>query len=546
MAAWHLADIWENVARAVPDEPAIVQGDRRYSWREYEDRAARLAQVYTGYGLKPGAKIALYAHNCAEYMEAQFAAFKARLCPINVNYRYLEDELVYIIENSDSEALVFQARFAPVVAAIRDRIPGVKLFLQIDDGSGESLDGAVDYEGALAAADPMPAIERSEDDIYMLYTGGTTGMPKGVMYDHKTFAGALMGRGFEVLGLEPPAGPDDFGACVLRLQAAGMLPKSIPACPLMHGTGMWIGAMIPHAAGGAVILFDNRHFDPDPVWQLVEKEKASDLTIVGDVFAKPLLAALDAAKERGEPYDTSSLTKMSSSGVMWSAENKAGLLEHMNIAILDSIGATEGSMGVSVTTRENVGIGQTAKFELNDTTKILTEDGREVEPGSGEKGLICNGGMVPLGYYKDEKKSAATFPTFDGVRYSITGDYATIEADGTITLLGRGSICINSGGEKIFPEEVEEALKTHDSVNDCLVVGVPDDRFGERVTAVISASGGGEIEPDTLKNHVRGRLADYKAPRGYVMVDTVPRAANGKPDYKGAKAMALAQTSEMA
>ena len=538
-AAWHLANIWENITGAIPDEPAIIQGDKRYSWAEYTARAAKLAQVYTDHGLKPGAKLSIYAYNCAEYLEAQYAAFKARICPVNVNYRYLEAELVHIITNSDSEALVFQARFAPMIAAIRDQLPQVKLFLQISDGSGESLDGAVDYETALQAASPMPVIERSEDDLYMLYTGGTTGMPKGVMYDQLTFSSALMTRGFEVLGLEPPADPSEFAASVKTVQAAGALPRSIPACPLMHGTGMWIGSMIPHSAGGANILFDNSSFDPDGIWRLVEKEKVSDLTIVGDVFAKPLLKALNEARDRGEPYDASSLTKMSSSGVMWSAEVKAGLLEHLDIAIIDSIGATEGSMGSSVTTRENMNDGQTAKFELNETTKLLTEDGREIEPGSGEKGLICNGGMVPLGYYKDPEKSAKTFPTFNGTRYSITGDYATIEADGAINLLGRGSICINSGGEKIFPEEVEEALKTHDSVNDCLVVGVPDDRFGESVTAVISASHGTAIEPADLKQHVRGCLADYKAPRGYVLVDNVPRAANGKADYKGAKAMAV-------
>jgi len=368
-------------------------------------------------------------------------------------------------------------------------------------------------------------------------------MPKGVMYDQVTFSSALMGRGFEVLGMEPPTNQNEFSEAVKKIQAAGALPRSIPACPLMHGTGMWIGSMIPHAAGGANILFDNSSFDPDAIWRLVEKEKVSDLTIVGDVFAKPLLKALNEARDRGAPYDASSLTKMSSSGVMWSAEVKAGLLEHLNIAIIDSIGATEGSMGSSITTRENMNDGQTAKFELNETTKLLTEDGREIEPGSGEKGLICNGGMVPLGYYKDPEKSAKTFPTFNGTRYSITGDYATIETDGTINLLGRGSICINSGGEKIFPEEVEEALKTHGSVNDCLVVGVPDDRFGESVTAVISASDGGTIEPAQLKQHIREQLADYKAPRGYVVVDTVPRAANGKADYKGAKAMAVERAS---
>lgn len=537
--SWHMADIWENIAGAIPDKPAIVDGAKRYSWSEYEARAARLAQVYTDYGLSAGAKISIYAYNCAEYMEAQFAAFKARICPVNVNYRYLEAELTHVINNSDSEALVYHAQFAPRVAAIRDRLEQVKLFLEIDDGSGEHMEGAVDYETALNAAAPMPVIPRSDDDLYMLYTGGTTGMPKGVMYDHKTFAPALFTKGFEMREMTIPEGAAGFGPLVQALHAAGAANRSIPACPIMHGTGMWIGAMIPHAIGGCVILFNNRHFDPHVLLKLADEEKVTDVTIVGDVFAKPMLAALNEAKAAGSPYDLSSLQMMSSSGVMWSAEVKKGLLDHIEMAIIDSMGSTEGSMGASVTTRENTAIDRTASFEMAETTKILTEDGREVKPGSGEIGLICNGGMVPLGYYKDEVKSAATFRTFNGIRYSIPGDYAIVEADGSVTLLGRGSVCINSGGEKIFPEEVEEALKTHDSIYDCLVVGVPDERFGEKVTAVLSLAKGQTLDEDALYQHIHGRLADYKAPRAFLVIDDVPRAANGKPGYKDARAIAL-------
>ncbi|HEY9091451.1 acyl-CoA synthetase [Parasphingorhabdus sp.] len=537
--SWHMADIWENIAGAIPDKPAIVDGAKRYSWSEYEQRAAKLARVLTDHGLKPGAKIAIYAYNCAEYMEAQFAAFKARICPVNVNYRYLEAELTHVINNSDSEALVYHAQFAPRVAAIRDQLTQVKLFLEIDDGSGEHMTGAVDYETALNSADPMPVIPRSDDDLYMLYTGGTTGMPKGVMYDHKTFSRALFTKGFEMREMTIPEGADGFGPLVRALHSAGASGRSIPACPIMHGTGMWIGAMIPHALGGCVILFNNRHFDPHALWKLADAEKATDITIVGDVFAKPMLAALNEAKTAGTPYDLSSLQMMSSSGVMWSAEVKKGLLDNIEMAIIDSMGSTEGSMGSSVTTRETTAIDRTASFEMAETTKILTEDGREVKPGSGEIGLICNGGMVPLGYYKDAEKSAATFRTFNGVRYSIPGDYAMVEADGSVTLLGRGSVCINSGGEKIFPEEVEEALKTHDSVYDCLVVGVPDDRFGEKITAVLSLSDGCCLDEDALHSHIRSRLADYKTPRSFLVIDDVPRAANGKPGYKAAKEIAL-------
>ena len=537
---WQMADIWENIAEAIPDKPAIVDGDKRYSWSEYADRSARIAQVLTDHGLKAGAKLAIYSYNSAEYLETQFGAFKARITPVNVNYRYLEAELTHVINNSDSQALVYQAQFAPRVAAIRDQLEQVKLFLEIEDGSGEHLEGAVSYEDALRNTDPMPVIERSDDDIYMLYTGGTTGMPKGVMYDHKTFSPALLAKGFEMRMMEPPTDSSGFGALVQQLHAAGAVSRSIPACPLMHGTGMWIGAMVPHSLGGCVILSDNRHFDPVALWQLAEEEKVTDITIVGDVFAKPMLAALDDAKAAGQAYDLSSLLMMGSSGVMWSTEVKRGLLGHLpHMAIVDSMGSTEGSMGVSITTAENIDIDQTAKFDMNPTTKVLTEDGKPVAPGSGEMGLICNGGMVPLGYYKDEAKSAATFKTFDGVRYSIPGDFATVEADGSITLLGRGSACINSGGEKIFPEEVEEALKTHDSVYDCLVVGVADDRFGQKVTAILSVVPGARFDEAELNEYVRSRLAAYKAPRAIILVDEVPRAANGKAGYKAAKEIAL-------
>ncbi|WP_373491221.1 acyl-CoA synthetase [Parasphingorhabdus sp.] len=537
---WQMADIWENIAESIPDKPAIIDGDKRYSWAEYENRAARVAQVLSDHGLEAGAKLSIYSYNAAEYLETQFGAFKARICPVNVNYRYLEAELTHVINNSDSEALVYQAQFAPRVAAIRDQLEQVKLFLEIDDGSGEHLDGAVSYEEALQEAEPMPVIERSNDDLYMLYTGGTTGMPKGVMYDHQTFASALLAKGFEMRMMTPPSDASDFGPLVQQLHAAGAVSRAIPACPLMHGTGMWIGAMIPHSLGGCVILSDNSHFDPAALWQLAQDEKVTDITIVGDVFAKPMLAALDDAKAAGQAFDLSSLAMMGSSGVMWSAEVKRGLLTHLpHMAIVDSMGSTEGSMGVSITTAENVDTDQTAKFDMNPTTKVLTEEGKPVTPGSGEMGLICNGGMVPLGYYKDEAKSAETFRTFDGVRYSIPGDFATVEADGSITLLGRGSACINSGGEKIFPEEVEEALKTHESVYDCLVIGLPDERFGQKVTAILSMADGARFDEAALAAHVRTRLADYKAPRAFVLVDEVPRAANGKAGYKAAKEIAL-------
>ena len=536
---WHMANIWENVAKVIPDSEAVVFEDRRLSWAEYENEAARIAQVFVENGLETGAKVSIYSYNSIEYLVSQFAAFKARLCPINVNYRYLETELAHVINNSDSEAVIFQASFAPRLEAIRDKLKGIKLFLEIDDGSGLHMEGAVSYEAALKTTSPMPIIERSDDDIYMLYTGGTTGLPKGVMYDHKTFSKSLATKAMALRGLPVPDSPNDIAPVISALAAQGLLPRALPACPLMHGTGMWVGVVIPHTLGGTAILFDNKKFDADGLLKLIGTEKAREIVIVGDVFAKPLSKALSDAKAAGKPYDMSSLKMVNSSGVMFSSEAKKDILEYMDVTIFDSMGSTEGSIGVSIANRDTIGGSKTAKFQLSPTSKVFTEDGQEIQPGSGQAGLLCNGGMVPIGYYKDDAKSAETFRVFNGIRYSVPGDYARLEADGTITLLGRGSTCINSGGEKIYPEEVEEAVKSHPSIYDCLVVGVPDDRFGECVTAVMSVNLGEDIDPDTVKGHVRGLLADYKAPRHYVVTQTIPRADNGKADYKTAKAIAM-------
>jgi len=537
-AVWHLADIWEVVANAVPDSLAVVFEEERLSWREYEAQAARLAQVFVDAGLKTGAKVSIYSYNSVEYLVAQFAAFKARLCPINVNYRYLETELAHVITNSDSEAIVYQSEFAPRLAAIRDHLEDVKLFLEVGE-SAPQLEGAKSYNQALSSAAPMPVIQRSNDDIYMLYTGGTTGLPKGVMYDHKTFSSSLIMKACQLRGLPIPKNPAELVPIVQSLAEAGASPICLPACPLMHGTGMWVGVVIPHSLGGRAVLFDNRRFDPDGLLTLIQNERVQEVVIVGDVFAKPMATALNAAKAAGKAYDMSAMKMVNSSGVMFSSEAKRDILQHMDVTIFDSMGSTEGSIGVSVGSRDTMKSDQTARFRLSPTSRVITEDGREIKPGSGEAGMLCNGGMVPIGYYKDEAKSAETFRTFDGVRYSVPGDYAILEEDGTITLLGRGSTCVNSGGEKIFPEEVEEAIKSFGAVYDCLVVGVPDERFGQAVTAVFSANKGETIADADLKAHVRGLLADYKAPRHYILTNTVPRADNGKANYKDAKAIAM-------
>jgi fatty-acyl-CoA synthase len=323
---------------------------------------------------------------------------------------------------------------------------------------------------------------------------------------------------------------------------AGSVPVSLVACPLMHGTGLWLGAFAPHAQGGAVVTARAEHFDADGLWRLVESQGVTSLCIVGDAFARPLLGALHEARERGSPYRIASLLNVISSGVMFSAEVKRGLLEYADIEIRDVMGSTEGSMGHSIVSR-SAPPGATAIFATKPTTRVFNERDEEVQPGSDEIGMIANGGMVPIAYYKDPEKSARTFRAIGGTRYAFPGDFARVAADGSLVLLGRGSVCINSGGEKVFPEEVEEALKAHDSVWDALVVGVPDVRFGERVTAVVAAQPGHSIADADLIEFTRSRLAGYKVPRRIVVVDSVQRAANGKADYKWAKAAALADAS---
>ena len=534
---FHFATVWEAVADTVGERAAIICTGRETSWQDFDGRAARLASLYQAQGLEEGAKVGIYLHNCAEYLEAQYAAFKISGCPINVNYRYKADELIYLLDNSDAQAVVFQGCYAGRIAEIRQRLSKVKLLLQVDDGTAPLLDGALDYEQAIGACQPMPRMERDPTSIYMLYTGGTTGMPKGVMYEGGAFCQSLMGMGAMARGLEPAGSVAEVPRLITAIGENA--PRGLPACPLMHGTGMWLGGFITLCLGGTVVLTPQLGLDAEHLWRLVARHRVTDLIIVGDAFGRPLLAALDEAAQRSEPYDLSRLQRIISSGVMWSAENKQGLLKHHDMELLDAMGSTEGGMGASVTTRESNA--HTARFELNEGVKVFTEDGREVQPGSGEMGMIATSGLVPLGYYKDPQKSAATFREIDGVRYSFPGDFAIVEADGAITLLGRGSVCINTAGEKVFPEEVEEAIKRHPQVADSLVVGVPDERFGQRVVAVASRYAGAMLDEADLIAFTRGHLAGYKLPKQVVFVDQVQRAPNGKADYKWAKRAAYAE-----
>ena len=403
------------------------------------------------------------------------------------------------------------------------------------DGSKSDFDQAMQYEEILQNYSPMERISRDPETVYMLYTGGTTGMPKGVMYKQGEFL-AFLFRTLKAMGYDVPEDLNNLEESIKTSKANDQFIKSLVGCPLMHGTGMWLGAFLPLLLGGTVITTSNLGFDSDKLWKQVQDKKATNIVIVGDAFAKPMLDSLNAAKETNNPYDISSVQVIISSGVMWSSEVKQGLLSHHDMTLMDTMGSTEGGIGSSVTTRDNPS--ETAKFSINPGVIILADDGEILEPGSKKIGLIGTSGLVPVGYYKDEKKSAETFREINGTRYSFPGDYAKFASDGTITLLGRGSNCINSAGEKIYPEEVEEALKKNDDVFDCLVVGMPDEKFGQKIVAVVSTVDNKELDQLQLIEDTRKTIAGYKLPKVIIFTNEVQRAPNGKANYKWAKSFA--------
>ena len=537
----HWGTVWESIADAIPDNPAVSNGGVTRSWAEYDERSARIASALTEAGLQAQSKVALYMYNGNEYLEAQFGTFKMRGVAINVNYRYLDEELWYLLDNSDAEALFFHASLADRVGRVIERLPQLKLLVEVDDtGAGELLGGrAVAYDALVASHDPAARVSRDENDLYMLYTGGTTGMPKGVMYPMGDITGFFTRLGFPAVGLPVPASAAEIAPSVAELAAAGRTSVSVTGAPLMHGTGLWLGALMHHLGGGHVVTLTNRSLDADELLRAIERHRCTHNTIVGDSFSKPIIRAIDAAIDRGEPYDLSSLRMIVSSGVMWTTEVKQALLDRVPQVILhDAMGSTEGSMGNQVTVSGSST--ETAKFIANPTTKVFDELDQEVEPGSGQIGRVAAGGMVPIGYYKDPEKTARTFRVINGVRYSFPGDMAQVAADGTLILLGRGSNVINSGGEKIFPEEVEEAVKRVDGVIDCLVVGVDDDTFGQAVTAVAALAPGATVSESDVIANVKSQIAGFKAPKRVVFVAQVPRAPNGKADYKTARQLASA------
>lgn len=528
----NFADFFEAVARHQPDRVAQIHDDRVFTWREFEDRAARLANEMVSHGLKFDSKVGIYLQNCNEYMEATFAAFKMRAVPININYRYEFDELAYLVENADLEGFVFHARYARLVERLKERFPQLRLLTVVDDGSGEPASFARPYEEVIATSAPMAPIERSPEDIFMFYTGGTTGMPKGVMYHQGAYATAVMPplAGYDI---RPMDGLADLPRFLNDVEAAGATPRSMPLCPLMHLTAMGLGALISFSIGGSIVTMSGPALDARRIWDIVWRHDVTSVVIVGDTFARALLDEVKARAARGEAVKPPRLRGIVSSGAMWSREVKEELLSYLDVMLVDAMGSTEGGVGASVTTK--AGIAGTGSFQAHSGVKVITDDGRILAPGSEESGRIAVSGNIPVGYYKDPEKTRRTFREIDGVRYSIAGDYAKVAEDGSIILLGRGSSCINTAGEKVFPEEVEETLKLHPAVQDAAVVGMPDPKYGQKVAAVVASAEG--VATEEVLTFIRGRIAGYKVPKQIVVVDTAVRSPSGKMDYAWARSV---------
>jgi 3-oxocholest-4-en-26-oate---CoA ligase len=531
MPGWNFADVWEVIAEQLPDAPCLVHGDKRLSWAEVDRRANGVAATLLDRGAIEQDKVAQYLYNGTEYIESLYASFKAGLVPINTNYRYQDDELVYLWDNADCVAVVFHGTFTPTIERIRDRVPRIRTWLWVDDGDGLCPDWAVPYEEAANShADRVvPPWGRSGDQIMMTYTGGTTGMPKGVMWRQDDLFRNLVSQ------VNPVYKDSEADPEIVRDQVKDVGPVGLPACPLMHGTGLYT-QLICLALGGSTVTLTSRRFDIEEMFDTIERERVNQIAIVGDAFGKPMLKALDENPGR---WDLASLFLVASSGVMFSEPVKQGLLRHHpNMLLVDAFSSSE-AIGMGQSISSGTSASNTAKFVLGENTIVITDDGRRVEPGSDEIGRVAVGGHQPIGYYKDPEKTAATFIEFEGRRYSCPGDYARVEADGSLTLLGRGSVVINTGGEKVFPEEVEEALKTYPGIRDAVAVGVPDDRFGEAVTAVVEVVDSADVDPDAVIDHVRSKLAVYKAPKRVFVIDTIGRAPNGKVDYKRLRAYAI-------
>ena len=523
---FNLADLFEAAVDAFGDREYLVAAGQRRTFAEMEARANRLAHFMAAQGIGPGDHVGIYSLNSVEWVETAWAVFKLRAVWININYRYVKDELRYLFTNADLVALVHQASYGPHVTELLPELPDLRLVVTIDDGSGQPLPrGAVPYEEAVASGSPeRDFAPRSNDDHYILYTGGTTGMPKGVVWRHEDVFYALGG------GVDPHTNTRVERPEEMVAKGMGGQVTLLPIAPLMHGATQW-SIMGQSFVGNRTILVPK--FDPHEVWALVEAERANSIMITGDAMGKPLVEALD---EPGAAYDLSSLLAITSSAALFSAPVKDEFFRHLpSIYIVDAIGSSEsGNNGMVTMDKDNTAMKSGPTVSVLGNTVVFDDDMQVVEPGSGVIGKIARFGDIPVGYYNDPVKTAEVFIHVDGVRYVMPGDFATVEEDGSITLLGRGSASINSGGEKIFPEEVESAVRSHPEVFDAIVVGAPDDRWGQRVAAIIQPRTDKHPSLEDIQVHCRDAIAGYKVPRQLHVVEAIVRSPSGKPDYRWA------------
>src|SRR5262245_42416831 len=539
----NLALAHQALAARSPDRDFMITPTRRLTYAQVAERAARLASALHAEGLgcrRERSELAnhesgqdhvgIYMLNCPEYIESMLGCYRARAVPFNVNYRYVDDELVYLFDDADAVAVIYQARFAPTLARIRSRLPRLRLLIQVDDGSGEPLGpGAVDYEQALAAASPAgPPVTPSPDDLYVIYTGGTTGMPKGVLWRQEDIFHAAMTGGAP--GLPGPASVDQL----VEEAEGGAFMRMLPVPPLMHGAAQWVSFGTLHKGGAVVIHAKPEKLDADDGWGTAERQGVNFLTIVGDAFARPLLDALETGR-----YDLSRLFVIGSGGAILSPHHKQALLERLpHVTVVDGFGASETGAQGSQATRSGESA-TSGTFNMQGTV-VLSEDlSGLLARGTDATGWLGRPGHVPLGYYKDATKTARTFPVIGGVRYAVPGDHARLGDDGAIVVLGRGSVSINTGGEKVYAEEVEQVLRRHPGVYDAVVVGTPDDRFGEQVTAVVQAREGARVSSEELIAFAAQHLARYKLPKRTVLGDEMVRSPSGKPDYRWARTRAM-------
>ena len=529
---FNLADLFEVVADAAPDRLALVAGAERRTYAELDARANRLAHHLIARGIEPGDWVGIYSWNRVEWVEAMIACYKVRAVPININYRYVETELAYLFDNADLRGVIFEGAFAPLVARIAPALEQLDVLVVMEDGTpaDDSLDGlrADRYEDALAEAAPTRDFPpRSSDDLYVLYTGGTTGMPKGVKWrGEDIYLAAMSGS----RGNAPLDAPEQLAHYVGQPG-----PVAFALAPLMHGGAQWtLWSLLTTA--GTVVVWTGHTFDGAAILRTAEAERVISISLIGDAMARPLIEAYAAAPEQ---YDLSGLAAIASGGAMLSEGVRHQLEQHLpGVRVADSFGASE-------TGFNGTGGGGAARFAVGPTTTVLDDDLRPITPGSGMTGLLARRGNIPLGYHKDDAKTAATFLVdADGERWVVPGDLATVEGDGTITVFGRGSQVVNTGGEKVFPEEVEGALKAHPDVYDAIVVGVPDPRFGERVAALVVWRDAGAPDVDSLRAHTRTLVAGYKVPKEIHVLDEVQRTPAGKPDYRWAKARAVELAAE--